>query len=725
MCFLPLLVQQQFASADHEFVFESPKNYSRVNVAGSFNNWNKDANPLKLGTGGQRWTTRLKLQPGRYSYKFVLDGETWITDPKALKDESDGNGNTNSVVLVTPPGYDKPAKLNDGVITPSALQHLTEVPFLNYDRGLLTLTLRTRPHDVANITVALAGTGSYPMVDEGGDEFYEQYSVRIPWNRKSDLRYRFVLSDSRAAMVFGPHGLTSPTVPNDFVVKASTYHPFEVPHWVEKSVIYHIFPDRFANGNAKNDPKGVEGWDGKPTFRNFFGGDVLGVKRHLGYLKDLGISAVFFNPVFKGPSNHRYETTDYLQIDPIFGTNTEFIDLTHEFKKYGIRTILDGVFNHTATSFAPFADVVKNGANSKYTHWYTFKSYPVRTTTNPNYVAWFNYPSMPKLNYSNSETRKYMLGIPEFWQTKAGIDGWRLDAANEVVPDYWQDFRKKVKSINPEAWIVGEVWGDGSPWLKGDQWDSVMNYPFREAVLGFVTPSGSGKPSDTLQRLMSNYTRYAPQVSRNLMNLISSHDTARILTLCGGDRSLAQLAAALQFTWVGTPSIYYGDEIGMEGDRDPDNRRPMAWQHANARNDFLELYRKLIHIRNSDKAMQSGDPLPLVADDAKQLLCFARVLDDKADIVALNRSDQVQNLDLKLEAFAGLPKAIRNTQFIDALSGKVFVPTESILHLRLSPRSAAVLIPRSGSFINSSHFNRSSGTATVAMSSALVSKELP
>jgi glycosidase len=706
---------------DHAFVYRATEKLQKVNIAGSFNGWNKDADPLTPSLDGMTWTKHFKLKPGSYTYKFVLNGDKWILDPAAAKNVDDGNGNTNSQLLIAPAGFEKPAKIGDGIITVGALKHLTEVPFFNYDRGKLTLSLQTRPNDIASIKVAIDGVGTFPLADEGGDEFFERYVAHIPWDRKHDVQYRFILNDGNGSQVFGPKGLTISGVGNSFVVKASTYQPFEVPSWVEHSVIYHIFPDRFAKGDVPNPPTNLVPWGSKPNFFSYQGGNIAGIEEHLSYLKDLGISAVFLNPIFKSPVYHRYETSDYHLIDPIFGTNQEFKELTHKMKQNGMRVILDGVFNHTATSFFPFADVVKNGAESKYTGWYTFKSFPVKIGENPNYVAWFNYPSLPKVNYDSQGAADYMLGVPKFWNENADISAWRLDAANEVTSEYWKKFRKTVKALDKDMWIVGEVWGDGSPWLKGDQWDSVMNYQFRAGVLDFVTKKGSGKASVLLSKLMNVYNSYAPQVSRNMMNLIGSHDTARILTLCEGDAGLAKLAAIIQFTWVGAPSVYYGDELGMQGGADPDNRRAMTWDVATPDNSFLQLYKKLIRVRNSDLVLQSGDPLPLLADDAKQVAAFARVLGDKADIVAINRSAEPETIDLNLSTVAGLPKSTVAVSFTDALSGETISPSKSILHLRLAPRSAAVLIPRSG---NSSHFSLSR-LATVGGSTAMSSNPSP
>jgi glycosidase len=687
---LPFLAPQAEVVA-HTFSVTLDRPATQVYLAGTFNNWDKRATKMALGSDGRTYSTTVRLQPGRHQYKFVLDEDTWITDPKGIS-EADGNGNTNSVLLILPRDYVKDASPSDSEIAVSALQHSTESPYFNYDRGRLTVSLRARPNDLSRVELILEGNRRVPTRFEKIDDLYGRYVVSIPWDRKKDFNYAFFVLSGYRAGVFGPTGLGAPdNMRNAPLFKVTkNYQPFEVPKWVEGSVLYQIFPDRFENGDKSNDPKDVEPWDAQPQYFNRYGGDVAGVRKRIGHFSALGINCVYFNPIFKAPSNHRYDATDYLTLDPTFGTNDDFARLTRELKAKGIKTVLDGVYNHTAVDFFAFADVREKGKASPYADWYTIHSFPVQVKENPNYVAWFNFPSMPKLNLSNPETRNYMLGIPQFWDQKAEIAGWRLDVANEVQMDFWRDFRKVVKGIDKDNWIVGEVWGDGSPWLKGDQWDSVMNYRFRGAVLGFVGKDGSGRPSEFLNGLMSVYNSYAPQVSRNMMNLLGSHDTPRILTLCGGDRDLAKLAAVVQFTWVGAPSIYYGDELGMEGDKDPDNRQGMRWDLATPQNDFLALYRRLVKTRRESRVLQSGDPHPLFADDVQGTLAYARVLDKDFALVALNRSGETREVAVPL---AGLPA--RRSMFTDALTGKTLrVSPKGHLLVSLPPKSAAVLIPR-------------------------------
>ena len=674
------------------FEFVSERAAKAVSVAGTFNGWTAGANPMTLGPDGRTWSTTVRVPYGRQQYKFVRDGE-WLPDPKA-KREDDGNGNVNSVLLVLPPDYDRPAKLGDGVIAASVLRHESAPPYLNYDRGRLQLRLDARPGDVREVAVVANGK-TIPMTLLGADEITARYGATIPWDRKSPLTYDFVLRDDEPAnapvpgglLRFGETGLSPNYAP--FVLDPKSFRPFEVPTWVERGVQYQIFPDRFADGDKSNDPKDVQPWDGTPTYSNRFGGDAAGVRAHLAYLKDLGITQVYFNPIFASPSNHRYETTDYLKVDPQIGTNAEFASLVAAMRGEGIRTVLDFAFNHTAPGFFAFRDLMKNGEASKYKAWYFPKSYPIVVKENPPYEAWYGFPSMPKLNTVNPETERYLLSVADYWTKTVGIDGMRLDVGNEVDQNFWRAMRTHVKAERPNEWIIGEVWGDGSPWLKGDEWDSVMNYPFRDASLRFFG-NPEGKPSDFMARLMANYSSYAPQVSRNLMNLLGSHDTPRILTELKGDADLARLAATVQFAWVGMPSVYYGDELGMEGGKDPDNRRAMRWDLATATNPFLVRYRLLAKARKASRALQSGDPVPLATDDAAGTLAFARLdpVTDDAALCAVNRSGESRTLTISL------PPACRKIAvWEDAVSGRRLTPTGGKVIIQLPAKEGAILLP--------------------------------
>jgi glycosidase len=313
----------------------------------------------------------------------------------------------------------------------------------------------------------------------------------------------------------------------------------------------------------------------------------------------------------------------------------------------------------------------------------------VRVQNNPNYEAWNNYPSMPKLNLMNPATSEAMLQLVDFWKEQVPLAGLRLDVANEVDMRFWRKLRERTKGLDSQMWIVGEVWGDGSPWLGGDQWDSVMNYQFRDACIGFFA-EGKTSPSQFARRLVETHQSYLPQVSRNMMNLLSSHDTPRFLTLCKDDVKLHQLAATVQFTWIGAPSIYYGEELGMPGGADPDNRRGMQWEKVTPDNEMLRYYKKLIQIRNSNRALQSGEPSILLASDKAKTIAYARILDGNIAIVALNRSSQPQTLEIPLPRTS---KKGSNKGFVDALNQKRAIPMNGKLKIQLPPMNAAILLP--------------------------------
>ena len=680
------------ATQAHLFVYESPTKLNSVSVAGTFNNWNNTANPLHSDADGKIWRATVSLPLGKNLYKFVLNGDNWIFDPKAAKNETDASGNTNSVLLLLPLDYTKPASPNDGITARSALSHQQAIPYLNYDRGQLTVSLRARPNDLQSVALKI-GARRYLMTPISTDELYTHYTIQLPWDRKRDLKYTFELRDGDKTQEFGANGLGVSTRIKSFLLSAKKFQPFIVPSWVQHTVFYQIFPDRFANGDKSNDPPDVQPWDVTPTGFSRLGGDVAGVREHLPYLEKLGVSAVYFNPVFKSPSNHRYDAEDFKTIDPQFGTNQEFIALSKALQARHIRTVMDFVFNHTATTFAPFADIRKNGAASQYKDWYFIKSYPVKVEDPPNYVAWFGYAAMPKLNLLNPPTEKYMLNLVDYWKTQIPLSGLRLDVADEVDMRFWRALRTHVKALDPQMWIVGERWSDAAPWLHGDQWDAAMNYQFLFANRDFFAEDKTTSTEFT-QRLMQIYNSYVPQVSRNMLNLLSSHDTARFLTVCKNNGDLHRLAATVQFTWPGAPSIYYGEELGMEGGNDPDNRRGMRWDLATPNNEMLRYYQRLIALRNDSPALQAGDPEILLTDDAKQSLVYARTLNDEMAIIAINRSDKTQSLEI------ALPKnRAKRTGLVDGLSGQRVAIENATMKVTLAPLKAAIFLPATGKFV--------------------------
>jgi len=426
------------------------------------------------------------------------------------------------------------------------------------------------------------------------------------------------------------------------------HEPSFVPAWVKDAVFYQIFPERFANGDPSNDPPGTEPWGGTPTARNYFGGDLRGILQRLEYLSSLGITAIYLNPIFASNTNHKYQTTDYLRIDPHFGDEATFQELIVACHARGIRVILDGVFNHTGVDFFAFADVKKNGASSRYKDWYFFKGFPVGPVSSPNYQCWWGYGSLPKLNTGNNEVRDYIFAVTRHW-LEFGIDGWRLDVPNEIPHEFWIEWRRLVKSINPDAYIVGEIWENGAPWLKGDQFDAVMNYRFRKACVDFFA-TGDAVPSQFDTALAHQRSDYPDSVNFGLLNLLGSHDTERFLTLCHNDTESLKLALLFQMTYPGAPSIYYGDEVGMKGKKDPGCRGTMVWDEERRDSSVLHYVQRTIRLRMDHPVFRRGDFSRLVADDKNSVYGFLRRDGGESAVVIINNSTRERVIELPFHA---------------------------------------------------------------------------
>jgi len=427
--------------------------------------------------------------------------------------------------------------------------------------------------------------------------------------------------------------------------KTSKTIPSLPPSWAARSIFYQIFPDRFYNGNHSNDPAATEAWNGQPTYYNFFGGDLQGIIEKIPYLKQLGVTALYLNPIFESPSNHKYNTSDFLKIDPAFGDIWTFKKLLQELHRQEMKLIIDGVFNHTGDTFWAFRDVLKRGADSRFKDWYFFHGFPVVQGPNPNYDCWWNFGTLPKLNYENPEVVRYILRVVAFW-TSLGIDGWRLDVPNEVVFDFWKVFRRLVKSINPEAFIVGEIWDDPSGWLQGDTCDAVMNYRWREAVLRYFAYGASSAEQFRVE--LCQLRRNLPwETIISAYNLLGSHDTPRFLTLCGGDRRKFLAALAFQFTYPGIPALYYGDEVGLTGDKDPDCRKTMQWDPQKQDQVILEATRSLAALRQKYQALQDGGYYGLAVGDS--LFGFIRLGKREQVLFVSNMSPECRSIQLPAE----------------------------------------------------------------------------
>ena len=414
---------------------------------------------------------------------------------------------------------------------------------------------------------------------------------------------------------------------------------FTLPQWIQGEVVYQVFVDRFYRGKDSPALGHHVSRTTRPDRNTLYGGDLYGVIDKLDYLLDVGVRAIYLNPVFSSPSYHKYDIADYDVVEAAFGGEEGLKKLVQESHQRGIGVILDGVFNHCAFTHKWFQDVLKNGEKSRYADWFLVSSYPV-SRSEANYDSFGGVvPSMPKFNTANPEVIDALTDIAVSWTKKLDIDGWRLDVADEVSHTFWKVFRAKVKVVKPDCVIIGEVWNHASRWLQGDEMDTVTNYKFREWALRFAKGL---IPSDVFwSKIHANLALYKRPLYPYLVNVIGSHDTERSRTHLGDD-ALHRLVMALMITFEGIPLIYYGDEVGMKGGEDPDNRRAMQWDLVDSQ--LAKDIRTLSRYRQQSRVLKHGGTKPIIVDD--RVLAFERSDDDERLYVFLNFSDKPVVYDL-------------------------------------------------------------------------------
>jgi cyclomaltodextrinase / maltogenic alpha-amylase / neopullulanase len=479
----------------------------------------------------------------------------------------------------------------------------------------------------------------------------------------------------------------------------------QTPDWVKHAIFYQIFPDRFAIGTQPHKPllkdPAWELWEAPPTLQGYKGGDLWGVLEKLDYLQDLGVNAIYFTPIFQSACNHRYHTHDYYQVDPILGGNAAFKALLEAAHQRNIKVVLDGVFNHASRGFFFFNDILENGPYSPWLDWFKIQGWPLSAydgSLPANYEGWVGNRALPVFNHDNPEVREYLMQVAEYW-IEFGIDGWRLDVPFEIkTPGFWQEFRQRVKAINPEAYIVGEVWRDARHWLDGAQFDGVMNYLFTAPTIAFTAgdrvildqvEDRSYDPYPALDaagyaaKIQDLLQLYPWEIQLTQLNLLASHDTARVLSIASNDKPSAELATLLLLTFPGAASIYYGDEVGLPGELDPDSRRgfPIA---ADWDREVLEYHRSLIALRHAHPALRTGDYRVLYAEGL--VYVFARVLNQEVAIVAVNAGTEAATASVTP---ADLPMQPEHQKFGTA---DIQWASNGQLILMLPARSGCVLV---------------------------------
>ena len=507
---------------------------------------------------------------------------------------------------------------------------------------------------------------------------------------------------------------------------------FKVPDWASDIVYYYIFPDRFRNGDPRNDPQpGVaryhdqtvelhRNWldrpwrpasgDGSDAIYNndFFGGDLAGIIEKLDYIRDLGANTIYLTPVFKAASNHKYDTADYKNIDAGFGSNEDFVRLTKEATKRGIRVITDTSLNHTGSDSIYFdrfgnhksAGAFENGkirADSPYASWYTFDA--KQSKPDKQYKGWVGVTDLPELNKGAPAFRHYAYGaadsVMKLWLDR-GAAGWRMDVAPWVPDDFWREWRTAIKQHRPDALTVAETWFDASKYFLGDMFDSTMNYIFRSTVLAYAA---GGKASELYRNIEMMREAYPAQAFYALMNLLSTHDQARSLHYLGWRadsdapalikraKQRFRLALFFQMTFPGAPAVYYGDEVGVTGGDDPYNRAPYPWTDQGGQPDMelLAEVKRLIKLRKDNPVLRRGSiEAPLLLDD--HVIVLGRKLGQQIAISASNNSDAPQTVTLEL------PEKFRSSAFSDALTGARYTALRGRLRFTLPPLFGTLLL---------------------------------
>ncbi len=689
-----------------------------VVVAGTFNKWSMDATPMR-DRGDGTYVAHLTLEDGWHQYKFVVNGDGWMQDPRAdlALRADDGHGGYNSGIFIGERGESFGAPPRDAINT-NAVRHYPAQPtyFNVVASDQVDIKLRTLRGDASRVLLHVLDKGKEHVAPmrrgeaQFGFDFWE--TSLFPEESSKEISYWFTVADGTNTTSYGA----------PFTAKIDV--KFATPDWAKNVVWYQIFPERFRNGSTENDPPRTVPWrwdwykptawermvEGKQFSNDWYGrrlgGDFQGVIAKLPYFRELGVTALYFCPVFESNSNHGYDTVDYRHISQYHGTKGDnakviasesldpatwqwtpsdrlFLDFVKQAHAQGLKVVIDGVFNHMGRGNFALNDVLANGVKSPYADWFDILDWgpPVK------YKSWDGGGAMPNFRkdtgkgFASASAKKYIFDITKRWMDpngdgdpSDGIDGWRLDVAEDVPKAFWVDWREQVKSINPQSYITGEAWGPAPRHLEGDEWDAVMNYQFAmRAIRFFIDHTRKISATEFDRQLKELLATYPMQVNMVMQNLYNSHDTDRLANMIiNPDRDYdgcnrpqdgcpyngnkpgpeayrtMKLMATFQASFVGAPMIWYGDEAGMFGADDPTDRKPMVWKDLEpydnpqdaVMDDVWEHYRRVIAIRNTYPALRTGSFQTLVMDDARDLYGFTRTRGEQVIACIFNNGDK-------------------------------------------------------------------------------------
>lgn len=668
--------------------------------------------------------------------------------------ESDGKDGKNAVLIVDQQYQDVVNRKGDNRILLGNIPLKMDYTMVNpVGQGKVEFWTRANREDVENVTLVTIIGGRekrLTMIPQESDVVYQYYRAVLNLTKYMSAYFTFLYQDGNVDYFATPGGFVreKPDPDRMFLYDPQALPIFMTPDWAKHGVFYQIFPDRFRNGDPANDQdfqeryyKGtaqlpssgktdgeyfhlVKDWkdmaglskspyrtDGRPDYYSFYGGDIAGVMEKLPYLNDLGITIIYFNPLNEAKSNHKYDPADYLKIDPHFADEKTFQLFVKRAHEYGIRIIVDMVFNHTGDWHYAFVDTREKGKASKYWHWYEWKRWPLPDEGPPTpcdyYDCWWGFPIHPNLNFDlslsndrenditdisqanpNMDVVNHILEVPRYWLGVLDIDGFRFDVTNEVPFWFWKEFRRVVDEVKPDAFLIAEIWGNAMPWLGPHCFHTTMNYKyFRDPVLKFIG-KGQGDAEQFHRELAPGRNLYPIQATQVMMNLVGSHDTERFIHTAGHDVDRLTLSALFQMTYPGIPHIYYGDEIALEGGKDPDNRRPFPWdwkENHKARK-VHDFYKGVIGIRHKYPALRTGQFRKVLTSG--NVYSFLREDSKDRIIVVLNNASNAKRIDIPLQRF----QFKDGMRFKDEMRGDDYVVINGKVQLKLDPLSGTILV---------------------------------
>ncbi len=514
-----------------------------------------------------------------------------------------------------------------------------------------------------------------PMKKVATSQFHDYYEAQLQMHLIC-LRYFFEFTDMQGEKVYyGNYEFDKECITNrdrmfDCPQNLREEEMFEVPQWAANKVVYQIFPSRFAT----TQPVDKELWYKAPiTPMDDLHGNLRGIIEHLDYIKDLGIDVVYLTPIFKSNSCHKYDTIDYYQVDPSFGTTEDLKELVQKSHERGMKVVLDAVYNHSGREFFAFQDILEKGEKSKYLDWYFIDELPPRGEWGeiPNFKCFGYYGGMPKLNLKNPEVEKYITDVACYWIKECDIDGWRLDVGDEISHFFWKNFRKAIKAVKKDMLIIGEIWHYAGDFLEGDEWDTVMNYPFYLNLIDLLADEKINV-SQFVQNLGYLKGRLNKKCYPLMWNLIDSHDTARFLHLCHDNKKKQHLAAAFQLLLPGMPMVYYGDEYAMPGANDPDCRRGMYWDEEYQDKEMYNWYKKLMQVRKTHACIVEGEMIETIANDDEDTIVMIRKNGEETIAMLFNCGNSAKEFN----EYAGKHNLLTDSAFdgkVDGLDASVIV----------------------------------------------------